>query len=106
MRRLGPRALGDAVAGELARLRPATTLARVQEAWPEVAGPTIAEEAAPVSERAGSITFRCRSAVWAQELSLLSLELAERLNGELGAPPDGPVVRGLRFVVGGRDGEP
>jgi predicted nucleic acid-binding Zn ribbon protein len=55
-------------------------------------------EAEPVSERAGTVTFACRSAVWAQELDLLSAELLERLNEALG----GPSLTRLRFVAGGR----
>ena len=83
MRRLAPRPLSDALAPLRRELAPATTLARVQEAWPAVAGPA-AREASPVSERAGTVTFECRSSVWAGELSLMSRELVERLNAALG----------------------
>jgi hypothetical protein len=62
------------------------------------------EEAEPVSERAGTVTVACRSAVWAQELSMLAPDLCERLNGALEAPADTPAVRELRFVVRGRGG--
>ena len=99
MKRLAPRPLSDALGSLRRDLAPATTLARVQEVWPTVGGPA-AREASPVSERAGTVTFECRSSVWAGELSLMSRELVERLNGALGGPGDGGPVSALRFVTG------
>jgi predicted nucleic acid-binding Zn ribbon protein len=96
MRRPGPRPLAAAL-GELTRERaPATLLASVQSAWAEVAGPVVAEESQPVSERDGRVTVECRSAVWAQELELLAPELLERLGERLGGRGR---VRSLRFVT-------
>ena len=100
MRRLAPRALEAAVAEAVPRLRPATTLARVQEAWPSVAGPALAGEAEPVSERGGTVKIRCRSSVWAGELSLMSRELRGRLNTALGGSAEAGPVAGIRFVTG------
>ena len=99
MRRPGPRSIATALASVTRELEPKTPLARIQRAWRETAGATLVEEAEPVSERAGTVTVACRSAVWAQELSMLATDLAERLNGALGAPADTPVVKELRFVV-------
>ena len=101
MRRTHPRPLSAALERVTAGLEPATTLARVQGAWAEAAGDTVAEEAQPASERGGAVTIACRSAVWAQELSLLGPDLVERLNDALDAPPERPIVRSLRFVVRG-----
>jgi predicted nucleic acid-binding Zn ribbon protein len=39
-----------------------------------------------VSERDGVVTVACASAVWAQELDLLSERVLERLTEELGRP--------------------
>jgi predicted nucleic acid-binding Zn ribbon protein len=100
VRRLAPRRLGLALTDLTRGLAPATTLAGVQARWPEAAGPAIAEEAEPVSERDGVVTVKCRSAVWAQELDLLGPDLVARLNERLGGPPEGGPVRGLRAVVG------
>ena len=94
MRRVAPRRLSDALGPLRRELAPATTLARVQEAWPQIAG-AAAREAAPVSERAGIVTFACRSSVWAGELALMAGELKDRLNAAL----DGPSVTDLRFVT-------
>jgi predicted nucleic acid-binding Zn ribbon protein len=94
MRRLDPRPLADALGSLRQELAPATTLARVQEVWPAIAGPA-AGEATPVSERAGCLTFACRSSVWAGELALMAEELKERLNRALG----GPAVTDLKFVT-------
>jgi predicted nucleic acid-binding Zn ribbon protein len=104
MKRLAPRPLGEALASLTRQLEPQTPLARVQRAWRATAGATLLEEAEPVSERAGTVTLACRSSVWAQELSLLAPDLAERLNEALEAPPETPAVRELRFVVRGRGG--
>ena len=98
MRRMAPRPFANALDRVAADLAPMTPLARVQAAWPEVAGPVMGAEAEPVAERAGEVTLRCGSSVWAQELELLSADLLERLNATLG----GPLVKRLRFVAGGR----
>jgi len=94
VRRVAPRPLADALEPVRRDLAPATTLARVQEAWASVAG-LAAKEATPVSERAGKVTFACRSSVWAGELSLMAEDLKERLNGALGDRS----VTDLRFVT-------
>jgi predicted nucleic acid-binding Zn ribbon protein len=94
VRRPAPRPLADALAPLREELAPATTLARVQETWPLIAG-AAAREASPVSERAGTVTFACRSSVWAGELALMAEELKRRLNGALGGSP----VTDLRFIT-------
>jgi predicted nucleic acid-binding Zn ribbon protein len=99
MRRSEPRLLGEALAPLRRDLAPATTLARVQEAWPAVAGAGMAAEAQPVSERAGTVTFACRSSVWAGELTLMAGDLTARMNAALGAAAEGGPVRELRFVT-------
>ena len=101
MRRAGPRPLAAALDRLSERLAPQTTLAAVQAAWPEAAGPVVAEEAQPVSEHAGVLTISCRSAVWAHELGLLAPDLLARLNAALGAPGEPPPVRELRVLAGG-----
>ena len=100
MKRLAPRSLTEALAVVTRTIEPQTPIARVQKAWRETAGDTIREEAEPTSERAGTVTVTCRSAVWAHELSLLAPDLTERLNEALNARPDAPIVKELRFVVG------
>ena len=95
MRRRAPRPLADAIGVLSARLEPATPLAAVQRVWPAVVGELIAAEAQPTAERAGVVTVSCRSAVWAQELDLMALELVDRLNAELGAD----AVRQLRVTA-------
>lgn len=102
MRRPAPRGLDRALGALLGDLRPATKLARVQENWPEVVGETLAAETEPVSERGGTVTVSCRSAVWAQELQLLSSDLVDRLNEALGPGGAQPPIDALRFVTGGR----
>ena len=90
MRRTNPRPLALALDGLTRDSGPATTLAGVQRCWMEVAGPFVGAEAWPVAEQGGTVTVSCRSAVWAQELELLSEELLRRLNEAL---PEGALVR-------------
>jgi len=96
VRRIAPRTIASALEGAVAGARPATLLAAVQSAWPGVAGPALAAAAEPASEREGTVTVVCESAVWAQELELLASDLLPRLNEAL---PAGRVDR-LRFFVG------
>ena len=84
MRRRAPRPVGAALAGVTATLAPATLLAEVQRLWPAAAGDAFAQASEPVSERDGVITVACASAVWAQELDLLSERVLDRLEAELG----------------------
>jgi predicted nucleic acid-binding Zn ribbon protein len=91
-----PKHIAEALARVTAKAAPATTIARLQGCWESVAGPVIAAEAEPVSERSGVVTVCCRSAVWANELELLAPGLMEGLNEALGTE----VVGTLRFVVG------
>jgi predicted nucleic acid-binding Zn ribbon protein len=100
VRRAAPRRLGAALADLSRSLAPATTLAGVQARWPDAVGPAVADEAEPVSERAGVVTVACRSAVWAQELDLLGPDLVARLNELLGGSGEAGPVRRLRVVVG------
>jgi predicted nucleic acid-binding Zn ribbon protein len=92
MRRRGPRPVGPALERLTDALAPATVLAGVQRAWPDAAGEAFARACAPVAERDGIVTVACASAVWAQELDLMSERVAERLNDALGRP----AVRRLR----------
>ena len=103
MRRLAPRALSVALEDVVRDAEPATLLARVQAVWPEVAGPGMSASAVPVSERDGVVTVACESAVWAQELELLSPDLLTRFGDALAREPGRPAaasVKKLRFVVG------
>lgn len=92
MRRRSPRPVAIALEHLTDSLAPATLLAEVQRAWPEAAGAAFTGSSEPVSERDGVVTVACVSAVWAQELDLLSERVIERLNDALGRP----AVRKLR----------
>ena len=83
-RRLGPRGVAASLEGLVASVRPATPLARVQGAWPAVAGAAVAPHATPTSLRDGTLTVACDSAVWAQEVELLGGEFVTRLEASLG----------------------
>lgn len=105
LRRPAPRPLGEAVERVSSDLAPPSLLGSVQGLWERAAGDAVARESEPTAERDGVVTITCRSAVWAQELDLLSDELLGRLNMELGGAPEAPSVRALRFVASsGRGG--
>ena len=99
MRRIAPRPLGAALEGFSREAAPAGVLAQVQARWAEVAGPAIAAESEPVSEREGVVTVACESSLWAQELELMGADLRARLDAALGG---GERVRRLRFTVSSR----
>jgi predicted nucleic acid-binding Zn ribbon protein len=92
VRRRGPRPLAVALERLTDQLAPATLLAEVQRAWDSAAGAAFAAQCTPDGERDGVVTVACSSAVWAQELDLLSERVVARLNEQLGRP----AVRGLR----------
>jgi predicted nucleic acid-binding Zn ribbon protein len=71
-------------------------IAAVQRVWPAAAGPVFADHAEPVSLHDGEVRVRCREAVRAQELDLMSELVVARLNEALGKP----LVTGLRVHAG------
>lgn len=83
-RRRTPRPMAEAIRELTERVAPATTLASVQRVWPEAAGEAFAAQSEPTGEAGGVVTVTCSSAVWAQELDLLSGEVVGRLNAALG----------------------
>ena len=78
------------------RLTPPDLLAAVQRRWREGVGDEIAEESWPEAERDGTVTVRCRSAVWAAELTMLAETLLGQLNERL---PRERQVRSLKFTA-------
>ncbi len=96
MSRTAPRPLSVAVQALTATIAPASTLARVQGVWERAVGPAVAGSARPAAERDGVLTVICESAVWAQELDLMSSQLIAGLNVALGAQE----LRALRCRCG------
>jgi predicted nucleic acid-binding Zn ribbon protein len=90
-RRHGPRPVSFALEDLADQLEPPTPLAAVQRVWPAAAG-AFANVAEPVAERDGVLVIACDSAVWAQELDLMSERVIHALNDVLGRP----AVRRLR----------
>lgn len=94
-RRSSPRPIAPALERVADAVMPPTLLAEVQRAWPAAAGAALAAAAEPVSERAGVVTVACGSAVWAQELDLMSERVVAAVNEQLGRE----AVRRLRAVA-------
>lgn len=84
MTRAAPRPFSFALDGLTSTIAPSTPLARAQEVWEQAAGEAVAQAASPTSERGGVLTVTCSASVWAQELTLMSSQLIERLNSALG----------------------
>jgi predicted nucleic acid-binding Zn ribbon protein len=82
--RPAPRPLSFALGELTATLVPATTLARVQQAWEQTVGEVIAQAGLPTAERGGVLTITCADAVWAAELDLMGSRLVDSLNQSLG----------------------
>jgi predicted nucleic acid-binding Zn ribbon protein len=89
------RPLAPAIESLAASLAPATLLADVQRIWDVAAGPAIARECSPLSERDGTVTLLCTSAVWMQEIDLMGPVLVDKINASLGAER----VRAVRCVA-------
>jgi predicted nucleic acid-binding Zn ribbon protein len=96
MRKAAPRLLSYALDQLGSELAPATTLARVQEIWPDATGAAIAAAARPTAERDGVLTVLCEAAVWAHELTMMETDLVARINAALGAE----TIRELRCRTG------
>ncbi len=84
-RRRAPRNAASSIRELADRLAPATTLAQIQRHWPSAVGEVVAAQATPTGEAGGVLTVTCTSAVWAQELDLMSLTLIASLNQALGS---------------------
>lgn len=95
MRPRALRPLGPAVDALADALAPATVLGDVQRVWEGAVGSAIAGEASPLSERDGTLTLLCSSAVWMQEIDLMGPLLVEKINAALGAER----VRAVRCVA-------
>ena len=78
------------------QLAPPDRLAAVQRHWREAVGEQVAEESWPDGERNGVVSVRCRSSVWAAELTMLEEALLQELNERL---PRDRQARALKFTA-------
>jgi predicted nucleic acid-binding Zn ribbon protein len=53
--------------------------------WPEIAGPEVADHCTPTSLRDGELVLAAESTAWATQLRLMSRQIQERVNADLGA---------------------
>ncbi len=90
----GPQLLGALLEDARARSARAAEAGRIDaELWRRVVGPRIGDRTAPGRLERGTLLVRVASAVWAQELSLLSDDIIARLRAA------GLAVDALRFRV-------
>jgi predicted nucleic acid-binding Zn ribbon protein len=82
--RRAPRPLTLALSPLERELAPESLLADVQRHWQAAVGALLAEHTLPVAERGGTLVVSCSAAVWAQELDLMSTQVIQALNAELG----------------------
>ena len=82
MRRSRPAPVGGIVDGLLDRLGIAEQVERanVLNEWEELVGPAIADRAAPVRFRDGTLFVEVLSASWRMELNMMRRDLLRRLN--------------------------
>jgi predicted nucleic acid-binding Zn ribbon protein len=83
--RRAPRNAASSIRDLADRLAPATALAQIQRHWPAAVGEAVAAQATPTGEAGGVLTVTCKSAVWAQEIDLMSVTLIASLNSALGS---------------------
>jgi len=95
--RPAPTLLGQLVAGARQDLIRSGGCPLDRHTWKQTFGERIAARSEPEQLRDGILTLRVVSSVWAQELSLLSATIIERLT------PLGYVVRSVRCRVGKLD---
>ncbi len=81
----GRKPAGDAIRALAERLAPASTLGDVQRSGTGSSVTAWRRSPSPTAEAGGTLTVTCASAVWAQELDLMSADLVARLNDALGA---------------------
>ena len=91
-----PQELSSVLGRVQEQLAPPDRLAAVQRHWREAVGEQVAEECWPDGERDGVVTVRCRSSVWAAELTMLEQALLEQLNERL---PRERQARALKFTA-------
>ncbi len=93
-RQRGPELLGELLADARARAARSGEPGRIDAGlWRSVVGPRIGDRTAPGRVERGTLLVRVASAVWAQELSLLSDDIVARLRAA------GLEVDALRFRV-------
>lgn len=80
-----------------ASLAPSTPLGSVQTVWRNAVGDRIAHRCNPVKAQEGVLTVVCESSAWSQQLTMMQVDLLERLRAEIGDPAHAPTE--LRFVV-------
>lgn len=87
----GMATLAELVPGALPKTQPAhAKLARITALWERSVPPRVAREVAPVRFRDGTLHLHTRTAVWAQEVSLMGPKLVEHMRAR---DPRMPVER-------------
>ena len=96
---IAPVPIGEAIAavGEELGMGDPRTVGRLEQAWPDLVGPAIAEHARIRSLRKGVLTIAVDAAPWATQLRYLESEIVGRAAALLGAG----AVTGARIVVDG-----
>jgi predicted nucleic acid-binding Zn ribbon protein len=91
----------EAVGGVLGRVFESLGLTREMagwqavEAWPKLVGPRVARHARAVAFHAGTLHVEVEGSAWMHELSFLKLDLARRINQQLGSE----LVRDVRLSL-------
>ena len=72
-------------------------LVALRKRWPEIAGPLVSRNAAPLSLRNGVLTVVARNHAWAQELRMSKIPMMERIRETVG---ERIPMSDIRFTVG------
>lgn len=60
------------------------TAGKIFYLWSEIVGKEIADKSSPREISRGVLTVECESSVWANELSMMSKKIEEKINEEAG----------------------
>ena len=73
---------------------------RIAQSWAEIVGEDVARRTEPGALERGALTVKVRGSTWLAELRRSGPHLLlPKINAALGAAPDAPAVRSLRFVA-------
>ncbi len=65
--------------------------------WAEMVGPQVASATEVDKVKDGTLYVSTRSAVWSHELTFHKADILQRLNRRIGAHPEQPLIREIRF---------
>lgn len=70
----------DSVLGDISKNQVDYDIITIKEKWPSVVGDAVAKYAYPIKLEKGTLTVKCKSSVWRQELFSQKSDIINKLN--------------------------